>query len=111
MKKSPSTTALIVVLILFFYPPILSALGGGSFFDIAHSKSLSQEFCVDLQYVLVLNTEKEFENDTPDDNLSTFICLSIDQLHGIETYSLCNKYAYVKQIWYSGKSSRSPPVI
>ena len=73
--------------------------------------SFIQESRIDLQYASISENNKEFENDTPDYDLSTCFCLTTKPLNEIEMYFLCEKYVSEKQILFSGKASRSPPLI
>ena len=97
---------ILFTLISFFMP--FNKYCFNLFPDDIYAESFRQASYSDLQYALILN-ENEIEDEDPDDDLST--CLTINHLHDIEIYFLCNKYVSVKQILCSGKSSRSPPFI
>ena len=73
--------------------------------------SFIQESCIALQYASISENNNEYENDTPDYDLSTCFCLTTKHLHEIEIYFLCKKYVSAKQILFSVKASRSPPLI
>lgn len=99
-----------LAIFLSFFTP-LNGLGLSVFPDNVYTESFRQESYIDLQFALVLKNNNEFEKETPDNDLSTCLCLTINHLHYIGIYSLCKNYVCVKQILFSGKSSRSPPVI
>ena len=111
MKASHHTIiSIILAIFLSFFTPF-SELGLNVFPYNMYTESFRQESCIDFQYALILENNNEFENDTPDYDLSTCFCLTTKHLSEIEIYFLCNKYVSVKQILFSGKSSRSPPLI
>jgi hypothetical protein len=111
MKANRHTIiSIILAAFLSFFTPF-SELGLNVFPDHMYTESFCQESCIDLQYALILNNNNEFENDTPDYDLSTCFCLTTKHLHKIEIYFFCKNYVSVKQILFSGKSSRSPPFI
>ena len=66
---------------------------------------------MDLQYAFISEENNEFENDTPDIDLTTCFCLDTKHQHEIETYFLCKKNVSAKRILFSAKASRSPPMI
>jgi hypothetical protein len=101
---------IILAIFLSFFTPF-SGLGLKVFPDNIYAESSRQESYIDLQYASILINNNEFEKDTPDDDFSAFICLTNNHLHDIGIYSLCKNYVCVKQILFSGKSSRSPPFI
>jgi hypothetical protein len=102
--------SIILAIFLFFFTPY-SKLDLNVFSDSMYTESFRQDSCIDLQYASILENNNEFENDTPDYDLSACFCLTTNHLHEIEIYFLSKKYVSVKQILFSGKSSRSPPLI
>jgi hypothetical protein len=111
MKANRHTfISIILAIFLSFFTPF-SEPGLNVFPDNMYTESFRQDSCIDLQYASILKNNNEFENDTPDYDLSTCFCLTTNHLHEIEIYFLCKKYVSVKQILFSGKSSRSPPLI
>ena len=101
----------IILAILLSYFAYFSEFGIATLSNIVYYESISQESCTDLQYAQLLTIEKDFENGTCDEKFYTCIWLTIHQLSNSELYSFCKKHVYVKQVWYSDKSSRSPPFI
>jgi len=111
MKANRHTIiSIILAIFLSFFTPF-SELGLNVFSDNMYTESFRQDSFIDLQYASILQNNNEFETDTPDYDLSTCFCLTTNHLHEIEIYFLCKKYVSVKQILFSGKSSRSPPFI
>ena len=111
MKANHHTfISIILAIFLSFFTPF-SELGLNVFSDNMYTESFRQDSCIDLQYASILENNNEFENDTPDYDWSTCFCLTTDHLHEIEICLLSKKYGSVKQILFSGKSSRSPPLI
>jgi hypothetical protein len=102
--------SIILAIFLSFFTPI-GEPGLTVFYGNMFTESLKQDSCTDLQYASILENDNEFENDTPDHDLSTCFCLTTNHLHEIEIYFLCKKSVSVKQILFYGKSSRSPPLI
>jgi len=111
MKTNRSITTSILAFILFFYSPFLSDFKAGAFFDFACSKSFRQESYIDLQYVLVLKTEKEFENDTLDDDLPVCCCPTNIHLNDVKIRIILEKPNFPIQISILNWSPRSPPVL
>lgn len=111
MKANHHTfiSIILAIFLSFFFP--FSVLGLNVFSDNMYSESCRQDSCIDLQYASILENDNEFKNDTPDYDLSTCFCLTTNHLHETEIYFLSKKYVSVKQILFSGKSSRSPPLI
>jgi hypothetical protein len=99
---------ILFILISFFTP--FNKYCFNLFSDDIYAESFRQASYSNLQYALILN-ENEIEDEDPDDDLSTCFCLTINHLNDIEINFLCKKYVSVKQILFSGKSSRSPPFI
>ena len=111
MKANHHTfISIILAIFLSFFTPF-SELGLNVFSDRMYTESFRQDSCIDLQYASILEINNEFENDTPDYDLSTCFCLTTKHLHQIKIYFLCKKYVSVKQILFFGKASRSPPFI
>ena len=111
MKANHNTfISIILAIFLSFFTPF-SELGLNVFSDNMHTESFRKDSCIDLQYASILENDNEFENDTPDYDFSTCFCLTTKHLHEIEIYFLSKKYVSVNQILFSGKSSRSPPLI
>ena len=103
--------SIILAIFLSFFTPI-GEPGLTVFYDNnLYTESLRQDSCKDLQYASILENDNEFENDTPDYDLSTCFCLITNHLHEIEIYFLSKEYVSLKQILFSGKSSRSPPLV
>ena len=111
MKANHHTfISIILAIFLSFFTPF-SEFGLNVFSDNMYSESFRQDSYIDLQYASILENDNEFENDTPDYDLSTCFCLTTNHLHEIEICFLSKKYVPVKQILFYGKSSRSPPLI
>lgn len=98
--------SIILAIFLFFFSP-LNKLGLKIFPDNMYSESFKQESFIDLQHALILKTEKE----TPDDDLSPCLYLTINHLHDIEASFVCKYCISVKKILSFEKTSRSPPFI
>jgi nonstructural protein NSm len=101
---------IILAILLSFFTP-LSELCLNVFSDKMYTESSMQDSCIGLQYASIIENNNEFENHTPEYDLSTCFCLTSRKLHEVEIYFLCKKYVFVKQILFSGKASRSPPCI
>ena len=111
MKATHNTfISIILAIFLSFFTP-LSELCLNVFSDNMYTESFRKDSCIDLQYAPILENDNEFENDTPDYDLSTCFCLTTNYLYEIGIYFLSKKYDSVKQILFSGKASRSPPLI
>ena len=111
MKANHHTfISIILAIFLSFFTPV-SELGLNVFSDNVYKESFRRDSCIDFQYASILENVNEFENDTPDYDWSTCFCLANSHLHEIENYFLSKKYGFVKQILFSGKSSRSPPLV
>lgn len=108
--KHHTIISIILAIFLSFFTP-LSELGLNVFPDNMYTESFRKESFIDLQYASILENNNEFENDTPDYDLSNCFCITTKHLHKIEIYFLCKKYLLVKQTLFSGKASRSPPFI
>ena len=103
--------SILLAIFLSFFTPI-GEPGLTVFYDNnLYTESLRQDSCKDFQYASILENNNEFENDTPDHVLSTCFCLTHRNLHGSEIYLRWKKSVFVKQILFSGKTSRSPPFI
>jgi hypothetical protein len=102
--------SILLAIFLSFFTPF-SELGLNIFPDNMYAESFMQESCIDLQYASILENNNEFDNDTPDYDLSTCFCLTTNHSHEIGIYFLSKKDISVKQILFSGKASRSPPLI
>ena len=111
MKANHHTFISIILAIFLSFFTHFSELGLNVFSDNTYTESFKQDSCIDLQYVSILETDDEFENDTPDDDWSTCFCSTTNHLHEIGIYFLSNKYVSLKQKLISGKTSRSPPLI
>jgi hypothetical protein len=111
MKANHHTIiSFILAIFLSFFTP-LNGLGLSVFSDNMYTESFRQESCINLQFASILKNNNDFEDDTPDDDLSAFICLTNNHLHDIGIYSLYKNYVCVKQIVFFDKTSRSPPFI
>ena len=102
--------SIILAIFLSFFTPF-SEFGLNVFSDKMYTESSMQDSCIGLQYASIIENNNEFENHTPEYDLSTCFCLTSRKLHELEIYFLCKKYVSVKQILFSGKASRSPPLI
>jgi hypothetical protein len=102
--------SILLAIFLSFFTPF-SELGFNVFFDNMYTESFKRDSCIDLQYASILENDNKFENDTPDYDWSTCFCLTTNYLYEIGIYFLSKKYDSVKQILFSGKASRSPPLI
>jgi hypothetical protein len=111
MKANHHTFISIILAIFLSFFTSFNELGLNVFSDNMYTESFKQDSCIELQYALILENDNKFENDTPDYDWSTCFCLATNHLHEIEIYFLSKKYGSVKQILFSGKSSRSPPLI
>jgi hypothetical protein len=102
--------SIILVIFLSFFTPFIE-LCLNVFSDNIYTEFFRRDSCIDLQYASISENDNEFENDTPDYDWSTCFCLTTNHLHGVGIYFLSKKYVSVKQILFSGKASRSPPLI
>ena len=111
MKANHNTfISIILAIFLSFSTPFIE-LCLNVFSGNMYTEAFRKDSCIDLQYASILENDNEFENDTPDYDLFTCFCLTTKHLHEIEIYFLSKKYVSVNQILFSGKSSRSPPLI
>jgi len=111
MKANHHTIiSIILAIFLSFFTP-LNGLGLSVFSDNMYIESFRQESCINLQFASILKNNNDFEEETPEDDLSTCLCLTMSHLHDIEIYFYNKKYVSVKQIVFFDKTSRSPPFI
>jgi CheY-like chemotaxis protein len=71
---------IILAILLSFFTP-LSELCLNVFSDKMYTESSMQDSCIGLQYASIIENNNEFENHTPEYDLSTCFCLTSRKLH------------------------------
>jgi hypothetical protein len=89
------TISVILAIFLSFFSP-LDNLGLNMFPDNMYPESFERESFIDFQQVLILKTEKE----TPDDDLSPCLYLTIDHLPNSVAFVICRNCISEKKIFY-----------
>ena len=110
MKANCFTIISIILVTFLSFFTLLSGLGSSVSSDNLYIESLRQESYICLQFVSILENKNEFEEETYED-VSISFYLKNNNPHDIKFYFSNKKPAFVKEIVFFDKISRSPPFI
>ena len=111
MKANRHIIISIILAIFLSFSTPLNGFGLSVFPDNMYTESFRQVSCINLQFALILKNNNDFEEKTPEDDLSTCLCSTINHLRDVEIYFYNKKCVSVKQILFFEETSRSPPFI
>jgi hypothetical protein len=111
MKANCFTIISIILVTLLSFFTLIGEIGSIVSPDNLFTESLRQGSYIYLQFVSILENKNEFEEETNEDDLSICIHLKNNNPHDIKFYFSNKKPAFVKEIVFFDKISRSPPFI